>query len=378
MQRTAAPLRLSNFARRLLAEWKRLDLTQGDVQTETHIVVGVSGGADSLALLLALDELRKARRLRLSITVAHLNHALRGAESAADAETVRGVAAALGCEAAIEMVDVAALATRTKDNLEQAARRARYEFLHATAGARGAAHVLTAHTLDDQAETFLLRMVRGSGAEGLGAMRAVRPLQDASTGQHGVQDGREATAEASDETSARTLLVRPLLGWARRGDTEEYCRVRGQPFLHDEMNDDLRFARVRVRRELLPLLRAFNPRIEETLTRTAALLRDDATALERCAAILLDEAVSTHFAGEAPTLAIAVLKAAPPALQRRALRLWLKDARGHLRRIDEVHVRAVQSLLAGERGGRVAELPGGGRVERRRGELRFLPSTAAC
>jgi tRNA(Ile)-lysidine synthase len=346
---------LSGFARRLFAEWRRLGLPL----TEACVVVAVSGGADSMALLLAFDELARAKRLSISAAVAHLNHKLRGDESDMDAQLVSDAARKLGCAVVIESEDVAARVARTNDNLEQAARIARYEFFARVSIKCQSRFVLLAHTLDDQAETVLMRLMRGSGADGLGGMQRVRPL--AESGVSGV---------AGAQTSP--LVVRPLLAWARRTETESYCRERGQGFRCDAMNADNRFARVRVRREVLPLLRVFNPRIEETLARTADLLREDASALQCYAEGLLRDAIDGAEICAGASVDARVLAAASPALQRRALRRWLEIERGNLRRIGEVHIKAVQSLLVGERGNRVIEIPGGGRIERRKGKLRFV------
>ena len=349
MRTTQPPFPLSAFARRLLAEWRRLALPLADAR----LVVAVSGGADSTALLLACDELIKAGRLNLQLTVAHLDHGLRGAAGQADAEWVTRLAHELGHEAVIERAAVGAQAQATRDNLEQAARRARYEFLARAARAGGARAVLTAHTLDDQAETLLLTLVRGSGADGLGGMRAARTL-----------DGQRP----------EVLLVRPLLRWARRAATADYCRARGIEVRRDALNEDERFARVRVRRQLLPLLATFNPRAVEALARTAELLRADSAALETQAAQLLESAraqAETDDTRAAWPLRVVTLRAADAAVRRRALRQWLKAGRGDLRRLTLAHVRGVERLLAGERGRRVAELPGGARVERRHGLLIF-------
>ncbi|HEY9405370.1 MAG TPA: tRNA lysidine(34) synthetase TilS [Pyrinomonadaceae bacterium] len=245
---------MSRFARRLAQRWRRLALPTG-----ARVVVAVSGGADSTALLLAFDELIKARRLALTVRVAHLNHELRGEAGACDARFVAELAGALGYEVTVGHASVAMRARATRDNLEQAARRARYEFLGRAAREWEARAVAVAHTVEDQAETLLLALMRGSGARGLGGMRDCRPF---------------------DESGDDLLLVRPLLGWARRAETVEYCAARGVRVRSDEMNEDERFARVRVRRQLLPLLRTFNPRVVETLARTAALLSAEADALE--------------------------------------------------------------------------------------------------
>jgi tRNA(Ile)-lysidine synthase len=161
-----------------------------------------------------------------------------------------------------------------------------------------------------------------------------------------------------------------------------YCAARGVAVRADAMNEDESFSRVRVRRRLLPLLETFNPRVVEALARTAMLLRADAEALEEQAAKLLAEAASERELEDgmaametspplSPLLSVEVLRGAEVGLRRRALRQWLAAGRGSLRRIELVHVSAVEKLLEGNRGGRVAELPGGSRVERRRGLLLF-------
>jgi tRNA(Ile)-lysidine synthase len=167
------------------------------------------------------------------------------------------------------------------------------------------------------------------------------------------------------------LLVRPLLSWAVRSQTEEYCRERGVEFRRDAMNLDERFARVRVRRQLLPLLQTFNGRIVEALARTASLLREDALALNLAAAELLAAASVEADIDEPPLLRVAILRAAPRALRRRALRQWIAAGRGDLRRLEMVHLLAIEGLLAGERGGRTIELPGGAIVSRKRGLLQL-------
>lgn len=343
--------RLSAFARRLLAEWRR----RGWPVRGGRAVVAVSGGADSTALLLALEELKGRRLLGVELTAAHLNHGLRGESAEEDARFVETLARARGFEFVSGRADVWKRAGDSSDNVEQAARRARYEFLAGAARRAEASAVLTGHTLDDQAETVLLRLLRGSGSEGLGGMRPERNLEEGGV----------------------VALRRPLLEWARRADTEEYCRARGVEFRSDEMNEDESYARVRVRRRLLPLLETFNPRASFALARAAELLREDSAALDSHAARLLEDAraeaeeTSTEGTSQAWPLRAEVVEAAPSALRRRALRLWVARGRGDLRRISLAHVASIERLLKGERGGRVAELPGGASVGRRRGLLTF-------
>ncbi|HEX6182695.1 MAG TPA: TilS substrate-binding domain-containing protein, partial [Pyrinomonadaceae bacterium] len=214
-------------------------------------------------------------------------------------------------------------------------------------------------------------LLRGSGADGLGGMAAERALDE---GRVGVAGG-----------GGEVFLRRPLLAWARRADTEGYCRARGVEPRADEMNDDEAYSRVPVRRRLLPLLETFNPRASEALARAAGLLREDSAALDALAAALLEEARGgAEVSGEgrvealdggAWPLRVGALAAASAAVRRRALRLWLARGRGDLRRISHAHLLGVERLCEGERGGRTAELPGGSSVERRRGLLLFRRGT---
>jgi tRNA(Ile)-lysidine synthase len=312
----------------------------------------VSGGADSSALLLGLEELMKQRKLSVNLVVAHLDHGLRD-NSKKDAQWVSRLAKEMGFDVMVGRTNLKIAGSKTKkagENLEQAARKARYEFLHKTAGKVGSEYVLTAHTLDDQAETVLMRLLRGSAAEGLSGTPSIRELKRGS----------------------QVKLVRPLLAWARRSDTEDHCRLRHVDFRVDEMNDDERFSRVRVRKQLLPLMKTFNNRVVEALSRTASLLNEDALALADEANRLLElatEKPGNNGETNSPSLSVSILLQWPAAVRRRALREWILRARGNLNRVEMVHLVAVEKLLKGERGGRVAELPDGMKVTRRRGML---------
>lgn len=335
---------LSGFARRLLSGWKQAGFPTGDAA----VVVAVSGGADSTGLLLGLNELIERGKLSLKLTVAHLDHGIRE-QSKEDADWVKRLASQLGYPVVVRRIDVQKLASKTGDNLEQSARRARYNFLKTTARKVQAELILTAHTLDDQAETVLLRLLRGSAAEGLGGIESVRTLEPGSNLQ----------------------LGRPLVSWARRGDVEDYCHALRVDFLRDEMNENEEFSRVRVRKQLLPLMQSFNNKIVEALSRTATLLREDADVLSLEAVKLLTSATTSAELSLNGTSAlnVKVVASAPPAVRRRAVRLWLERERGHLRRLEMVHLVAIERLLTGDKGGRVAQLPDGGEVTRKRGWL---------
>ena len=339
----ARSYRISKFAQRLRREWTELELPVADASA----IVAVSGGADSVALLLALDELIRSDKLSIHLIVAHLNHKLRGKASDADARWVASLARKLGYPARIKAVSVGTHATQQKENLEQAARHARYEFLEKAAIGGKAMLVLAAHTLDDQAETILLNLLRGSGAAGLSGIDVVRPIR----------------------AGSKILLARPLLSWARRANTEGYCGERSIDFRIDQMNADEKFARVRMRKRLLPMMKEFNPRLVESIARAAELLREDNVALEGAAARLLQLSVNERDKGKQTNrpLRADLLRLAPPALRRRALRQWIASCRGDLRRLEYTHIISIEKLIFNTRSGRVIELPGGGSIVRKAG-----------
>lgn len=352
---------LSKFAKNLRAAWKELALPS----TKATVVVGVSGGADSTALLLTLDELIKNDKLHVKLVVAHLDHGLRK-DSASDARWVTNLAKELGHKVVIGKAQLKTAAGKHVANLEQEARLKRYDFLLRTANKNKSDVVLTAHTLDDQAETVLLRLLRGSAAEGLSGTLPVRKIKDGSP----------------------VKLARPLVSWARRSDTEDYCRLLGVVFRVDEMNDDETFSRVKIRKQLLPLMESFNNRIVEALGRTASLLAEDATALSDQAGELLKLATSDptnkqrdnqsdNIETKLPAVNVKVLLQAPAAVRRRALRQWLSEARGNLQRLEMSHLLAVEKLLTG-RGGSIVELPGSFRVARNGLFLRVFNSKSGA
>jgi tRNA(Ile)-lysidine synthase len=338
---------LSSFARGLVREWRSLGLeTAGG-----RLVVAVSGGADSVALMLALDELIRARKIRTELVVAHLNHRLRQA-AAEDARWVESLAKRLGHQVVVRGADIKTRARKSHDNLEQAARRARYEFFGKVAKSNKSNLVVTGHTLNDQAETVVLNLIRGSGSDGLRGIEPVRPL---------VAGGEIA-------------LVRPLVSWATRADTESYCRRRSIEYREDTMNFDESFARVRVRRQLLPLVEQFNPRFIQGVARTAEILREDNIALDKAAMRLLELSANSPHQKRVPTsLRGDLLRTAPTALRRRALRFWLGQQRGNLRRLEHAHIIAIEKLLLSNKSGRAIELPGGATAFRRDGMLHYRP-----
>jgi len=329
---------MNKFVRNLLTEWRKLSLPFED---ETFIVA-VSGGADSVSLLLALDDLRKRKKLKLRFVIAHYNHDLRGKESESDAEFVKNLAEKLDYEFTIGKGKI-----DKKGNLEQNARLARYKFLLAAAENFHAHGILTAHTINDQAETFLLNLIRGSGVSGLSAMRAVNP-------NFNLQDKNH-----SFESSIK--LVRPLLNWANREDNEKYCHENKIEFCRDAMNEDLNFKRVRVRKILLPLLKEFNPKIIETLATTSRLLQTDHDVSEL-----------TEFhkpERNKDSLSLKNLINLSKQTLYEVLRDWLKANLGNLRQIEQKHIEATERLIKSRKSGRIVELPNNISVVKANGKI---------
>lgn len=288
-----------------------------------HLLVAASGGPDSTALLLGLAALAPASGWRL--TAAHVDHGVRGAAAAADLGLVETVADGLGVACVVHRLELP-----TGSGFEARARRGRLRALVALAARAGATHVVLGHTAEDQAETMLLRLLRGAGRGGLAGMRARR--------------GR---------------FVRPLLG-ATRADVRRYLAERDTVASIDRSNADLRHARNRVRRLVLPLLAAeFNPRAVRALAALAGRLRDEEELLcelARARRLMLERDGALDVA----------VTLEPPALGRRVVRAWLEAGVRH--GVHAGHVDRVLRLAQPGRRGRVT-LPGGWRVLREPGRL---------
>jgi tRNA(Ile)-lysidine synthase len=306
------------------------------------LVVGLSGGADSTALLDALAWL--ARRQTFRLVAAHLDHGLRP-DSAEDASTCEALCRDLGVSLRLGRADVRARAARDGSGLEDAARRERYAFLRDVRGQEEAVAIAVAHTQDDQAETVLLRLVRGAGATGLGAMRP-------RTGD----------------------ILRPLLR-VSRAEVLDHLNSRGLSWREDSTNLDVAFLRNRVRHELLPFLGRFNPKIASTLARSASVLADEADLAAGAGAELL--ARIGRAEGGALLLERAGLAAAHPAVARAALRRALEGL-GGLADIAAVHVERLLDLARTDlSSGRRLPLPGAREAVVQFGHLRLGPRLAA-
>lgn len=316
--------------------------------------MAVSGGPDSLALLDVLVALAPARGWRLH--VAHLDHGLRPG-SVDEAASVAAMAESLGLPATVDARDVAGRAARTGRGIEDTARTVRYAFLAAVAARVGAAVVATGHHADDQGETVLMNVLRGTGLDGL---RGMAPLADWPLPLD-VVAGLEP--DVADRLRARGLprLVRPLLGVWRVAIAAHVAR-RGLDPVHDESNDDPAFLRNRLRQQVLPRLEAINPRLREALVRSAEAVAGDVAFLE--AAVEATWRAAVRERPEQGQLAIdrAAWAAAHPAVQRRLLRRAVAALGGDLRALGLAHVEAVRLAIADERVAAAPVLPGGLRV----------------
>src|SRR5690606_5817364 len=238
------------------------------------------------------------------------NHKLRGEASDADEEFVKTLTAELEMELALGHA-----AGEKKGNLEQNARDGRYKFLGDVAVRTGAVGVLTAHTVNDQAETVLMNFLRGSGAAGLSGMRAKRPLRLEIAEEIAADEGGEPMLPFSHDI----VLARPLLTWAKRVETEGFCREKGVEYRYDTMNEDVAFKRVRIRKVLLPLLKEFNPNSIDTMARTAAAMQK----------IMESETASVTIDIKPAELDQAELLGLSPRELNRTLRAWINEHRGN-------------------------------------------------
>jgi len=279
--------------------------------------VAVSGGADSAFLLHAL------REIGFKLSVIHIEHGMRGAASAADAEFVANLARDLGLAFHIHHADVPAI----EGNLEQAAREVRLAFYADLIAAGAVDRVATGHTRTDQAETVLYRILRGSGLAGLSGILPV----------------------------TREGLVRPLLE-IDRSEIEAWLRERGIAWREDETNRDRTYARNRLRHEILPLLRdGFNPQLDQALGHLATLARDEEDYWEAEVASLLQQPTTNN---QPLVLPVSKLAEAPPALARRLVRRAVEIVNGDLRGIDFAHVERILTMARSSEGHDRMQAPG--------------------
>ncbi len=373
----------------------RLGLDLSLLRAGERVCVAVSGGADSTALLLGLVEANGGKEaLGVVLSAAHVHHGLRGAEADGDEAFVREVCERLGVPLTVARVDTTARMAEEGEGLEEAARELRYAAL------RGLAVdvVATAHTLDDQAETVVMKMLRGAWTEGLGG---ISPVVEGGGGADNIQgslhsdrksavsgrDDRVEVGSREHKAEVGPRVVRPMLG-VRRSEVEAFLLERGQGWREDSSNGDVSLMRNRVRRELMPVLRGFNPGVDGLLARMAEVAREEEAywraEVERVVAQVVlpgrpvrggGRAVSKGVGERECGVEIARLAAMVPALRRRVVRALARRVGTRLSAEETAKVLALAGFggYAGVQGkiGSRLELGGGLRVERSARELRF-------
>ena len=308
----------------------------------SSFVVAVSGGPDSLCLLHAIYNIRE--ELDLSLYGAHLDHGLRGEASAKDAEFVAETFARLDIPLSLETADVPAFRTEHRLSVEEAARKVRYEFLARVATERQADAIALGHTADDQAETVLMHVIRGSGLSGL-------------RGMEGVSRGHSNTGNP--------VLVRPLLGVTRE-ETVDYCRELKLEPRHDESNLSTELKRNRVRLELLPMLESYNPRIRDALVRLSQSSARDLAYLESETNRAWLSTVRSADRGV--SLDSGAFSRLSPSIQGHLLRRALASVKGDLEDVEQSHIDDMSRLITAGDAGKSLDLPDGFRFATGYGE----------
>ena len=332
--------------RALLARVGRTIRQDCRVEAGDRVAVAVSGGSDSVGLAWLLAELAARDRGPAVAGLLHVNHQLRGAESDADEAFCRALAARLELPIAVATVDIGARAREARVSIEVAARDARYAFFEAALPTFGATLVATGHTMDDQAETVMLRLLRGAGTRGLSGVRA-----------------------------RRGIVIRPLLH-CRRSDVRKLLVARGETWRDDRSNEDVSILRNRIRHELMPVLSGIAPGGVRALARLALLAQDDEAVLSRAATdfgsalVLSNEAADGHIEVDAVMLSLM-----PPALARRLIRTVAADVAPG-RNLASRHLEAVRDLAASDKSVGHLDLPGVA-VAKRNGRLVLTPVAPA-
>ena len=319
----------------------------GLIEKGDSVIVAVSGGPDSTALLLALNNLKREYGLRLH--VAHLDHMFRAAsETKKDREYVSSLCKRLGIPLIFKRIDVPAYAEESGLSLEEAARDKRYEFLLKTAKDAGAKKIALGHTLDDQAETVLMRLIRGSGLGGLRGIPPKRPLDGA-------------------------FIVRPLIEVWRK-EVEEYLNGMGVKPRLDATNLMRKFLRNRIRHELMAYLKKYNPNIKEVLARSAQNFSYDYEVLSDA----VNKSCKGCLRSKDGSVAVGLrkLKGKKTGIRRGILRKAIEISKGDLRCIDYSHIEDIEDLIKAGKG--AMDLPGKTRVVRTKDALIFGKSKAGA
>lgn len=303
------------------------------LESGDRVIVGVSGGPDSMALLYALNQIKE--KYNLVLKVAHLNHGFRGEEAQREAQFVEEMAQKLELPFEVKAFDVPAYKKKSSLSSQEAARVIRYQFLEDVRKKFNAKKIALGHNANDQAETLMMWLLRGTGVKGLSGIPPVR------------EGG----------------IIRPLIETTRE-EIEVYLKEREIPFVIDSSNQKTDYLRNRLRHELLPLLEEhYNPQLVKSLVQTASILRREDEYLENIAKDLLKEIVVSKDS-RSVVIDSKGLLALPSVIQMRCVRGVLEQVKGDLRRISSTHIYDIIKIVSNDKPHRVLKLPEGIRVEK--------------
>ena len=314
-------------------------------QPGDFILIGLSGGPDSVALLTILHQINQLDRQRWSFHLAYLNHQIRKTEARRDEEFVRKLGRKFGCPVTIKRAPVPKLARQKKLTLEEAARQARYGFFRQLARSLKINQITVGHHLDDQVETVLFRIIRGCGLRGLGGIRPVRQLF----------------------TGSRVELVRPLIE-VSRDEIMAFLKKVGMPFRRDRTNRDTKFMRNRIRLKLIPYLTSYNPQIKKNLAHLARIAQATNNYVDKAVKRIRIQKIKRS--GNI-VLKISPLKNLHPVLQINLIEEALRAAGGPLKSVTAEHYQSVLSLIRKKGSGKEAVFPGWFRVKKEYDFLKF-------
>lgn len=311
------------------------------LKPKDSVVIGVSGGPDSVALLHILLAFTPRWSLRLGI--AHLNHSLRKMDSDRDARFVESLAHQFGLPCYIQKKNICDYQTKNRLSLEEAARSVRYKFLNTIAQTHGFDRIALGHHSGDNAELVLMNLFRGSGTRGLSGIPPVRDYK----------------------------IIRPLIQ-VSRFELIDFLTQNNLKYVSDASNTDTRYLRNRVRHHLIPLLkRDYNPKISGTLNRLASIIRSEEEWLEDVVAPFFESAV-LHVTKDQISLSIPMVNRYHPALQRRIIRMAIEKIKGNLRRIRFVNIVSAMGLLGNGPAFANIDLPDGIRIQKNRNTLNIF------
>lgn len=313
-------------------------LTPGD-----RVLIALSGGPDSVALAYLLKKIKKKWNLYLHL--AHLNHLLRE-DAGGDAEFARGIARRLELPLSYEESDVRGFARREKLSLEEAARKVRYNFLFCAARKNTLSRIALGHQQDDQAETVLMRFLRGSGLAGLRGMPVKREMGD-------------------------SCIIRPLIETSRK-EILHFLKAKDIPYRTDSSNLEDIYCRNKIRNKLIPYLeKEFNPRIKETLITLAENAAEDFAFLEEAGQKSFNSASKEH-SEQRVVFDIKKLLSLHKAMQKQLVRLAIKRIKGDVRRIDFRHWKELEDMAENRPNGTIVDLPAGVSVEKKEAAIIFF------